>query len=77
MIAWPKVMVMVLLMRKSHKGERKRVRLIMEKKSLGGRRKAGGGNGDVGSFEKHTKGIGMKLLKKMGYNGGGLEKNEQ
>ncbi|RVW67184.1 Septin and tuftelin-interacting protein 1-like 1 [Vitis vinifera] len=55
--------------------EREREKSKLVKKSQGGRREAE--LGDVGRFEKFTKGIGMKLMEKMGYTGGGLGKNEQ
>ena len=58
--------------------ERERVKSQVEKKSraVAGTRKDSN-LGNVGVFEKHTKGIGLKLLEKMGYKGGGLGRNEQ
>ncbi|XP_043690022.1 septin and tuftelin-interacting protein 1 homolog 1-like [Telopea speciosissima] len=55
--------------------EREREKSKLASKSQGGRKEPQ--FGDVGVFEKHTKGIGLKLLEKMGYKGGGLGKNEQ
>ncbi|XP_059447750.1 septin and tuftelin-interacting protein 1 homolog 1 [Corylus avellana] len=67
--------------RKIKEGAMRRERERAEKTRLdkGKRVKEQGfvGESDVGVFEQHTKGIGMKLLEKMGYKGGGLGKNAQ
>ncbi|KAI4354017.1 hypothetical protein L6164_002918 [Bauhinia variegata] len=57
---------------------KEREREKLEKKKDQGQSGGQDGTKDVGSFEKHTRGIGMKLLKQMGYAGaGGLGKNQQ
>ncbi|KAF2306761.1 hypothetical protein GH714_021203 [Hevea brasiliensis] len=63
--------------RRIKEGAQRRERQRLERNEKQGGKKREVGTGSVGEFERHTKGIGMRLLEKMGYKGGGLGKNQQ
>lgn len=79
----PEVFLPTAFGKRIKEGAMRREKERAEKSKLDkGKRAKGGEEGfvsgnSVGVFEKHTKGIGMKLLEKMGYKGGGLGKNAQ
>lgn len=57
--------------------EMEKSRLNKQPAQIGLGRRDAKRDGNVSVFEKPTKGIGMKLLEKMGYRGGGLGRNAQ
>ncbi|MCL7049438.1 hypothetical protein MKW94_027557 [Papaver nudicaule] len=77
---WWKVIEEGVQRRRRAKQKQKANLVNKSNKVQSGSKKESSGGGvryDVGAFEKHTKGIGGKILAQMGYEGGGLGVNEQ